>query len=37
LSISRTTSQVLNIVYAGKKCAGGFYPNGMNGTIVCQS
>jgi Ferritin-like domain len=37
LSISRTTSQVLNIVYAGGRCAGGFYPNGMNGTIVCQS
>jgi hypothetical protein len=37
LSISRTTSQVLNIVYGGGKCAGGFYPNGMNGTIVCQS
>ena len=37
LSIPRTTSQVLNVVYAGGKCAGGFYPNGMNGTIVCQS
>jgi Ferritin-like domain len=37
LSISRTTSQVLNIVYGGGKCAGGFYPNGMNGTIVCRS
>jgi hypothetical protein len=37
LSIPRTTAQVLNIVYAGGKCAGGFYPNGMNGTIVCQS
>jgi hypothetical protein len=37
LSIPRTTSQVLNIVYGGGKCAGGFYPNGMNGTIVCQS
>jgi Ferritin-like domain len=36
LSIPRTTSQVLNIVYAGGRCSGGFYPNGMNGTIVCQ-
>ena len=36
LSIPRTTSQVLNIVYGGGRCAGGFYPNGMNGTIVCQ-
>jgi hypothetical protein len=37
LSIARTTAQVLNVVYAGGRCAGGFYPNGMNGTIVCQS
>ena len=37
LSIPRTTSQVLNIVYAGGKCSGGFYPDGMNGVIVCQS
>lgn len=37
LSIPRTTAQVLNIVYAGGRCAGGFYPNGMNGTIVCRS
>jgi hypothetical protein len=36
LSIPRTTSQVLNIVYAGGRCSGGFYPNGMNGTMVCQ-
>ncbi len=36
LSIPRTTSQVLNIVYAGGRCSGGFYPSGMNGTIVCQ-
>lgn len=36
LSIPRTPSQVLNIVYGGGKCAGGFYPNGMNGTIVCH-
>jgi hypothetical protein len=37
LSIPRTPSQVLNIVYAGGKCSGGFYPDGMNGAIVCQS
>lgn len=36
LSIARTPSQVLNIVYHGGRCAGGFYPNGMNGTIACQ-
>ncbi len=36
LAIVRGTSQVLNIVYAGGKCSGGFYPNGMNGTIACQ-
>jgi hypothetical protein len=37
LSIPRTTSQVLNIVYAGGTCSGGFYPDGMNGTIICKS
>lgn len=37
LSIPRTTAQVLNIVYGGGNCSGGFYPDGMNGTIVCQS
>jgi len=37
LSIPRTTSQVLNIVYAGGRCSGGFYPDGMSGTINCQS
>ena len=36
LSISRTTSQVLNIVYAGGQSSGGFYPQGMNGTINSQ-
>jgi hypothetical protein len=36
LSIPRTTSQVLNIVYAGSSCGGGFFPAGMNGTIICQ-
>src|SRR5581483_1722493 len=30
LSIPRTTAQVLNIVYGGGKCSGGFYPDGMN-------
>lgn len=35
LAISRTTRQVLNIVYGGVGVArGGFYPNGMNGTIT---
>ncbi len=37
LSIPRTTSQVLNIVYGGGHCSGGFFPDGMNGSIVCQS
>jgi Ferritin-like domain len=36
LSIPRTPAEVLNIVYAGGKCSGGFYPDGMNGTIVCH-
>jgi hypothetical protein len=36
LSIPRTTSQVLNIVYAGGSCGGGFFPAGMNGAIICQ-
>ncbi len=33
LSIPRTTSQVLNLVYGGGTSSGGFFPNGMNGTI----
>ncbi|MGH9512866.1 MAG: ferritin-like domain-containing protein [Terriglobales bacterium] len=33
LSIPRTTTQVLNIVYGGGAHSGGFYPNGMNGNI----
>jgi hypothetical protein len=37
LSVPRTTSQVLNIVYHGGQCSGGFYPDGMNGIIACQS
>lgn len=36
LSIPRTTSQVLNIVYAGGRSSGGFYPEGMNGAIASQ-
>jgi hypothetical protein len=36
LSIPRTPAQVLNIVYAGGQCSGGFYPDGMNGNIKCQ-
>jgi len=37
LAIPRTTSQVLNIVYAGGSSKGGFYPDGMNGVIISQS
>lgn len=37
LSVPRTPAQVLNIVYHGGNCSGGFYPEGMNGTIVCRS
>lgn len=37
LAIARTTAQVLNIVYHGGNCSGGFFPSGMNGTIKCQS
>ncbi|MEP6643884.1 MAG: ferritin-like domain-containing protein [Acidobacteriaceae bacterium] len=33
LSIPRTTSEVLHIVYGGGAHSGGFYPQGMNGTI----
>ncbi len=33
LAIARTTSQVLNIVYAGHQGGGGFFPQGMNGNI----
>ncbi len=36
LSIPRTVNQVLNIVYAGGNHSGGFYPDGMNGTIYAQ-
>lgn len=34
--IPRTPSQVLNILYHGGRCAGGFFPEGVNGNIVCQ-
>lgn len=37
LSIPRSTSQVLNIVYGGGSCSGGFFPDGVNGTITCQT
>jgi hypothetical protein len=37
LSIPRTASEILNIVYGGGKCSGGFYPDGMNGNIAWQS
>jgi Ferritin-like domain len=36
LAIPRTPAQVLNIVYAGGNSSGGFYPDGMNGTISSQ-
>ncbi|MEP6915379.1 MAG: ferritin-like domain-containing protein [Acidobacteriota bacterium] len=34
LSVSRTTSEVLKIVYAGGTSSGGFFPSGVNGTIA---
>jgi len=37
LAISRTPAEVLNIVYGGGTSSGGFYPDGMNGTITSQS
>lgn len=33
LSIPRTTSQVLKLVYGGGTSSGGFFPNGLNGII----
>lgn len=39
LAYSRSTGQVLNIVYLNKAAvtAGGFFPNGVNGTIVTSA
>ena len=34
LSIARTTSEILKIVYAGGTASGGFFPNGVNGAIA---
>lgn len=34
LSVIRTPREVLNIVYAGTGASGGFFPNGLNGTIT---
>ena len=34
LSPARTASQVLKIVYAGGSVSGGFFPDGVNGTIT---
>ncbi len=36
MAIVRTPAEVLNIVYHGGTCSGGFFPNGVNGTIRCQ-
>ena len=33
IAFSRTTAQVLNIVYLGNAGKGGFFPNGLNGKI----
>lgn len=33
MAFSRTTTQVLSIVYGGGSGGGAFYPNGLNGTI----
>jgi hypothetical protein len=33
IAFSRTTTQVLNIVYGGGSGGGAFFPNGLNGTI----
>ena len=34
LSPARTTSEVLRIVYGGNSASGGFFPDGVNGTIT---
>jgi hypothetical protein len=33
IAFSRTTSQVLKIVYGGGSGGGAFFPNGLNGNI----
>jgi hypothetical protein len=33
----RTPAQVLKIVYGGGTCSGGFYPNGLSGSVTCAS
>jgi hypothetical protein len=33
IAFSRTTSQVLSVVYGGGSAGGAFFPNGLNGTI----
>jgi hypothetical protein len=33
IAFSRTTTQVLSVVYGGGSASGAFFPNGMNGTI----
>ena len=35
LTIPRSTSKVLRIVFHGGSCSGGFFPNGFNGNIRC--
>ncbi len=37
IAFSRTTSQVLRIVYLGGASSGGFFPQGLNGTIKTAS
>ena len=40
LAFTRTTGQVLNVVYLGAgvgKSSGGFFPNGLNGAIKTVS
>ena len=33
IAFSRTTTQVLSVVYGGGSAGGAFFPNGLNGTI----
>jgi hypothetical protein len=33
IAFSRSTGQVLSIVYLGNNAGGGFFPNGLNGDI----